>query len=87
MRTRKSDQSYKIVKARSTEVKSTRIFEGKTFYWHGSFDSPEGAKDAAEESVKAHNQVRILDRGKKTRSGKRFIIYSRSIPYETYSKW
>lgn len=89
-RIKKSDQSYIIVKARSTKIAPTRVFDGKTFYWIGGYKGLPAAKKAAAKCVRQHNMVRIVDIGKAVLSGRkyvRFIIYERSIPYAVYSKW
>lgn len=87
---KKSDQSYKVVKARTPKAPTPKVFDGMTFYRLTGFNSLPAAKRYASKHVRQHNMVRILDLGKKWGTGPvkyRYYIYSRSIPYSVYSKW
>jgi hypothetical protein len=87
---RKSDQSYKVVKARTAKALGTKVFGGLTYYRVNHLKSMAAAKKFASSRVREHNMVRILDVGKPIAAGRtkcRYFIYTRSIPYSIYSKW
>ena len=87
---KKSDQSYKVVKARSAKAPRTKTIGGLTYYRVNHLTTMAAAKKDASSRVRAHNMVRILDVGKPIAAGRkkcRYFVYSRSIPYSVYSKW